>query len=231
MQQKKRSIHLPKKNAVQVIGKQPNGEWILGGSLCISSKGTLLPESECENVWISDIFIGNGIPSPSASCTLTPPLSTSTLQPLVKALEVHLAHNFYPCLLLIGSAALVLHYQEFIEKLRFCPIPIAFGPSGTCKTTALETALSLFGANESRIYSKTTREKVFEMCCDNSGIPIGMDDPHSKTDVGKLLVELYNGKKGATIGRGERQPRSTAIIASNFSPTDQTRFVYSIKNV
>ena len=57
------------------------------------------------------------------------------------------------------------------------------------------------------------------MCSD----PLGVDDPHSKSDIDKLLVDLYNGKKGATMGRGDRQPASTAIIASNFSPADQGR--------
>lgn len=216
IQQKKRPICLPKKSAVHVVGKQPNGEWILGGGICISSCGTFISESECENVSISDVFVGSGIPSPSASCTLTPPLSTNTLTPLLRALELHLGHNFFPSLLLIGSAALVLHYQDFIDKLRYCPIPIAFGPSGTCKTTALESALSLLGAHKTRIYSKVTREKIFEMCCENAGIPLGVDDPHSKSDISKLLVELYNGKKGGTVGRGESQPRSTALIAANF---------------
>ena len=42
-----------------------------------------------------------------------------------------------------------------------------------------------------------------------AGIPLGVDDPHSKSDIDKLLVDLYNGKKGATMGRGDRQPTST----------------------
>ena len=124
IQEKKRSLHLPKKSAVLVIRKQPNDEWILGGGLCISYTGTLLSETDCENVWISDVFVGNGIPSLSVSCLLTPPLSTDILMPLLKNLEARLFHNFYPCLLLIGSAAMVLHYQEFIQKLHYCPIPL-----------------------------------------------------------------------------------------------------------
>ena len=132
-------------------------------------------------------------------------------------------HNFYPAVLLIGATAFVLHYQEVIENFRYCPIPLAFGESGTGKTTALESALSLLGAQETRIFSKVTREKIYDMCCDCGGLPLGVDDPHSRTDINKLLVDLYNGKKGATVGKGERQPTSTAIIASNFSPADQGR--------
>ncbi len=226
IQQKKRSIiRLPKKSAVQAIGKQSNGEWVIGSDITVSSTGTALMDTEqCKNIWISDVFIGSGIPSPTAACTVSLPLSTKSLAPLIRALKDNLEHNFYPSLLLIGATGLVLHYQDFISKLRYCPIPVAFGPSGTCKTTVLESALSLLGAHKSRVYSKVTREKIFDMCCDVAGIPLGVDDPHSKADISKLLVELYNGKKGATMGRGERQPKSTAVVAANFSPSDQTRF-------
>ena len=62
--------------------------------------------------------------------------------------------------------------------------------------------MSLLETRESRLYSKVTREKVFDMCCDSAGIPVRVDDPHSK--INKLLVDLYNGKKGATMGEGTR---------------------------
>ena len=123
----------------------------------------------------------------------------------------------------MGSGILSLHYQEFIERLRYCPIPLACGESGTGKTTILEAALSLMGARETRVYSKATREKIFDICCECAGIPLGVDDPHSKADINKLLVDLYNGKKGATVGKGERQPSSTILITANFSPADQER--------
>ena len=61
------------------------------------------------------------------------------------------------------------------------------------------------------MYSKVTRAKIFDLCCECAGIPLGVDIPHSKCDIDKLLVDLYNGKKGATIGRGDCQPASTAI--------------------
>ncbi len=156
------------------------------------------------------------------ACKISLPFSTEPLRCLLNVLSLRFGHNFYSALLVMGSAAFVLHYQEMIKQLRYCPIPLAFGVSGTGKTTALECALSLFGARDSRLYSKVTRAKMFDLCCD-SGIPLGVDDPHSKGDINKLLVELYNGKKGATMGKGEHTPSSTAIIASNFSPNDQGR--------
>lgn len=223
IQLKKRKVVLQKKRAVQKVGRQPDNVWILGENICISSNGMI--NSSSKHIWISNVFSGMGIPSQSMGCNISLPLSTEPLNPLLNALCLHFSHNFYPALLLIGSAAFVLHYQELIKHLRYCPIPLAFGESGTGKTTALECAMSLLGAQESRMYSKITREKIFDLCCNSAGIPLGVDDPHSKTDINKLLVDLYNGKKGATMGKGERIPSSTSIIASNFSPEDRGRSV------
>ena len=113
IQRKRRSITLPKKSAVQVIGKQSDGNWIVGGGVCISPKGELLPEAESSHVWISGVFAGPGIPSPAYACSITLPLSTHPLKPLLCTLADKLCHNFYPSLLLLGSTALMLHYELY----------------------------------------------------------------------------------------------------------------------
>lgn len=56
------------------------------------------------------------------------------------------------CLFLYIGTAMVLHYTRFIECLTNCPIPIAFGKSGTGKTNALRCGLSVLGAHEFRFY-------------------------------------------------------------------------------
>lgn len=230
IQIKKRRSDLPKKSAVQKIGKQGDLTWVLGSDICISCSGSQMAMSDSKYIWISNVFSGLGIPLQSSSCDISLPITTQVLKPLLSALKTHLKHNFYPALLLMGSAAFVLHYEDIIENLSYCPILLAFGESGTGKTTALESAISMLGAIES-VYGKVTREKILDLCCVSGGIPVGVDDPHSKTDINKLLVDLYNGKKGATMGKGERQPSSTAIISSNFSPEDQGRYSNSLQRL
>ena len=214
-----------KKRVVQHIGRQKDGMWTLGHGMYISKKGSQINDVDCDSVWISNVFQGCGIPDASNSCTIVTPLSTNSLGPFLDLLCKYMKHNFLPALLVMSSTAMVLNYNQFIEKLRFCPVPLAYGPSGTGKTTALESGLALLGAQDTRVYSKVTREKIFDMCCDSSGLPLAVDDPHSKSDISKLLVDLYNGKKGGSLGRGEKKPISTAIIAANFSPTDQARYI------
>ena len=78
-----------------------------------------------------------------------------------------------------------LHYQTFTEKAKRCPITIAYGSSGTGKTTALHCGLGLLGAD----FHKVSLAKAFELCSITS-IPMGYDDPDTKHPYnGSVLVE------------------------------------------
>ena len=73
-------------------------------------------------------------------------------------------------------------------------------------------ALSLIGADECQLYSKITKQKIFQLCCN----AVVVDDPDSQNDINRLIIDLYNGAKSGTITRGEAKPCSGAIIAANF---------------
>ena len=184
----------------------------------------MIPPSESSHMWLGSLYSGAGVADAVHECSIKLPLSSGPLKVMLEVLAANVKHNFFPSVLLIGSTVLALHYTSFIDKFNYCPIPLAVGASGTGKTTALHSAFSLMGAQKSRVYSKATREKIFSMCCD-SGVPVGVDDPHSRTDISKLFVELYNGIKSATISRGDKTPTTTAIISANFSPVDQKRLL------
>ena len=79
IQIKKRKNTLCKKNAVQIIGRQRDNTWVLGNNIYISCSGDEITASESDYVWISDVFSGPGVPSPSMSCTIDLPLSTEAL--------------------------------------------------------------------------------------------------------------------------------------------------------
>ena len=65
---------------MQCVDRQSDHMWILGENLCISSSGHLITTSESNNVWISNIFSGPGIPSQVISCRVALPLSTEPLE-------------------------------------------------------------------------------------------------------------------------------------------------------
>ena len=45
---------------------------------------------------------------------------------------------------LLGATAMPFHYRTILETNLNCPVTVAHGPSGTRKTTALLSELSLF---------------------------------------------------------------------------------------
>lgn len=128
-------------------------------------------------------------------------------------------HVNYP-----NSGIMVLHYQLMQKRVSFCPIPLAFGSSGTGKTTALRCALGMMGIVSTRLYCSITKEKIVDLCC-SSGIPLGVDDPQSKGDISNLIIKLYNGAGVGLLSRGERELKTSCIIASNFTTLDQQKLV------
>ena len=119
---------------------------------------------------------------------------------------------------------MTLHYQEFIHKLRSCPIPVGYGPSGTGKTTALHSGLSLLGADSFRFFHQLSPAKALQLCS-LTNIPLGLDDPDSKSQFSGLLVDLYHGAPKATMGSGEIKPISSIVVSSNFTPHENQRYI------
>ena len=111
----------------------------------------------------------------------------------------------------------------FISRLKSCPITQAYGASGTGKTTALHCGLAFIGADDLRFYRQLTAAKVLQLCSSTS-IPLGVDDPDTKTSFSKIIIDLYNGVKCGTISRGETKPKSTVVISTNVTPKDQLRY-------
>ena len=93
---------------------------------------------------------------------------------------------------------MVLHYQAFIKSMKSCPIPIAYGPSGMGRTTALHCALNLLGADELRYFHQLSPAKALQLCS-LSSIPLGLEDPGTKSNFCSLVMDLFNGAKNSTI--------------------------------
>jgi len=84
------------------------------------------------------------------------------------------------------------------------------------KTTALRAALALIGAEECQLFSKITKQKILQLCCEGT-LPVVVDDPEYQNDINRLIIDLYNGAKSGTITRGEMKPKAGTVIAANFT--------------
>lgn len=82
--------------------------------------------------------------------------------------------------------------SSFIEKLKSCPITIGYGHSGTGKTTSLHSGLSLLGADAWFKVLLPSAAKAFQLCS-ITNIPLGLDDPDSKSNYAGLLIDLFHG--------------------------------------
>ena len=147
-----------------------------------------------KHVWIGDTFKGTGIAAATQKCAIQLPLSTKPLQHFLQVLKsVNETQLLSVCFTMAGTV-IALHYQTFIEKLRSFPITLAYGESGTGKTSALHCGLGLVGADNLRFFRDLLPAKVSQLCLVAS-IPLGVDDPDSKNSFSKIIMDLFNGAK------------------------------------
>ena len=63
-----------------------------------------------------------------------------------------------------------------------------------------------------------------------SYLPLGVDDPKSKTTVSDLTVSLFNGAQEGTVSHGSKEPLSMAVVCANFTTLEQERLPLKIYN-
>jgi len=174
-----------------MVGQQPDGSWVMASNIYLSPTGEMINPASSEYVWIGHVYNGPGVASDAQQCQIELPLTTDPLCNLMENLRVSMCHNFMPTVMTMASTILALHYRTMLQKLKCCPVPLAFGDAGTGKTIALRCGLSLMGAQDTRFYSKLSKEKVIDLCC-TSSIPLGVDDPQSKADISRLIIDPAN---------------------------------------
>lgn len=101
---------LPLKTAVEKVGLQKDGTWVLGPGIYISSQGFLLDHAESTHIWIGHLYCGPGIAPQYSACNIEVPLSVDPLRRLFSHLQLVMKHNFYPCIMTIGCGALALPF-------------------------------------------------------------------------------------------------------------------------
>ena len=218
------------KKAALLVGHQPDSSmWVFNANTHVSGDGVLLPENETQYVWldpgISDdrtkVRMGDLAPTIKTPLVNDP---KEIIQQMILHLKVCMKHNFHSALVLLGATVMAFHYDSITTQCGGCPIPVAVGPSETGKTTAILTALSLFGCHESAYYVKGTNAFFLERSA-SSTLPYGIDDPQSsnRLDLPELIVDLYDAAKSANAVKGSKKPKSTPVVATNWKLQDDER--------
>ena len=223
IQFKKRQCQpIPVKYAVSHVGRHSDGTWVLGNDCYFADDCTSISLEASKYVWIANIFSGKGVARENDRCRITRPFSNDCLRSMLHLLQLTLLHNFFPAVATIAGTVMSLHYSKFMETMKSCPLTLAYGSSGTGKTTALHCGLALMGADDIRFYHEVTPAMVQKLCA-KTNLPLGIDDPHSKSSFSKVIIELFGGARKGTISRGESQPISTCVISANFPPEEQQK--------
>ena len=189
-QYKKRlSPAVPVKTAVSTVGMQDNHKtWVLGKDIHIdATTGNLIPPNESQYVWLSHLCRGKGIASNADAVSIFLPSTTDGLLPLIEAIIVAMKHNSPAALMVLGSACIAMHYQTIFELNGECPAPLVCGDVGTGKSLALRCALSLFGCNKSRFYTKGTMEKYL-LLLGKSTFPLVLTTQRNQTLLENCLL-------------------------------------------
>ncbi len=203
-----RRRELPVKHAVEHVGPQADGTWVLGPNIFFDGEG-ILQDPNQSKYWK---YVPRTRNCTSKYCLFNP--ASSLNKPLYSWVKTNMRHNFVPSMILAGRCCMALHYKRILETFLFCPIPIAYGTtSGTGKTTSLIVGLNPTEAYPSRFISRATYQKYADLCS-SSYIPLGVDDLKSKSAISDLVIALFNGAKAATMKHGESTPTSMAVISA-----------------
>ena len=220
---KRNAAHLPRKYAVTVVGKEPDGSWVFSSDVHLTYTGDITDPASSEYTWIGHVLRAPGVAVNAQQCNIELPLTTDPLCALLQTLRVRMCHNFIPschdngrnssCTALLNNAT-----ETQILSCSSCIWRPWYGQNYCL------TVWSQFDGRKRRGSSaRSVRRRFFSFAPPVQFPKLGVDDPQSKNDISRLIIDLYNGARSGTVGRGEAKPTSTCVISANFTTLEQQR--------
>ena len=128
--------------------------------------GSLIYPRSSPFIWMGHLIKSKkgseNIAAHSLASTVVPhSLSPRALKGLIRALEGCYLHNFASALLVIGVHVLHLHYDLLLRKVGAVLVGVLYGDVQTGKTTAMQSALSLLGTQESHYRKRCSDGRFF----------------------------------------------------------------------
>ncbi len=204
--------------AVEVVGRNVLRDgyeaWVLSPTCTIDSRGHLLDPSTSRIVWIP-----NAESLSHLSCQVKTPFDDgSCLRALYSAAEAFMPDNSLPCLATMACCVMGATYQPVIRQCGHIGVPFLFGSHGSCKTEALMSGLSLFGAHGTHLFnSQTTPSFLFDML-KRTTIPVAVDDVSEKAQDTweELIIDAYNNTARGTRSYSVEKFSTLPCISANW---------------
>lgn len=118
---------------------------------------------------------------------------------------------------LTAAMVMALHYEEIMEILGFCPLPVICGVNRLGKTRCAKAALSLIG-NDGSFYS-SAKERFIPRLCSRTTLPPVLDDIKKPRQIEEIVMAFYNrGRDGTCLL--ESTPRTCPILTVNWEALD-----------
>lgn len=210
---------------VEEINLDPSSEvWVFNHSTHIAVDGRLIHPRKSPFVWMGS-WIKNkkgseNIASPSLASAVVPhSLSPTALEVLIRALEQSYLQNFASSLLVIGVHVLHLHYEMLLHEMSGVPVGVLYGDVQTGKTTAMQSALSLLGTQESHYRKRCSDGRFFQLTAQTT-LGLVLD---YLTNVGGILekiIVLFDGQN-IDVGGETIKPRTSFMTALNMKQFKQ----------
>ena len=89
-----------------------------------------------------------------------------------------------------GNATMPLHFEEIMEILGFCHLPVICGVNGLGKTRCAKAALSLI-SNDGSFYS-SAKERFIQRLCNQITLPPVLDDIKKPKQIKEIVVAFCN---------------------------------------
>ena len=198
--------------------------WVLNRSTHITVDGSLIHPKRSPFIWMghfirskkgSENVASNSLASVAAPHSLSP----TALKSLITTLEGSYLQNFASALLVIGVHVLHFHYEFLLREVGGVPVGVLYGDVQTGKTTAMQSALSLCGTQESHYRKRCSDGRFFHLTAQTT-LGLVLDDLTNVDSILEKIMVLFDGQH-IDVGGETIKPRTSFMTALNMKQFKQ----------